>query len=246
MIRYFHNFEEMTISPLDDGTLDIWILSIPKIFSYYESLQRLLTDTEMKQTLSFYRLQDRNRAILSRGLLRYFISQYLKKDNKTIQFRYGSYGKPFLTNNTLQFNLSHSHDFIAFAFMNSEPVGIDIEYKQPLTDDLVSLLASISSTYDINHFQQIPKVKRFDIFYYLWTMKEAYGKLLGKGLHSGLCDIDIISFAEKLVNDRESPQFMGIGNYAVLSGFPLQGFASAVACKSIPKAYNFYLLASES
>lgn len=242
MIRYFNNFEKMTISPLDDGMLDIWILSIPKIFSYYESLQRLLTDTEMKQALSFYRLQDQNRAILSRGLLRYFISQYLKKDNKTIQFRYGSYGKPFLVDNTLQFNLSHSHDLIAFAFMNSKPVGVDIEYKQPLADDLVSLLTSISSIHDINHFQHIPKLQKLDIFYYMWTIKEAYGKLLGKGLYPGLCDIDIISFAEKLVSAHEMPQFMQIGDFAVFNRFPLQGFVSAVACEDVPKAYHIHLL----
>lgn len=105
----------------------------------------------------------------------YELQNILIKKKIPLEFTINSYGKIYLNNNNLYFNLSHSNDYYAFA-ISKEEVGIDIE---KVRDDVnIDLIKRISNSKD-----EIKDVIK------MWTIKESYLKYLGTGINTNLKDI---------------------------------------------------------
>lgn len=100
-------------------------------------------------------------AIVSRGRLRELLARYTD-DVDLVED-----GKPALRNCAIEFNVSHSGDFIVYAFATTTPVGIDIEQIRPMGDDRERIIAEAISEED---------------FFARWTAKEAVLKASGAGL----------------------------------------------------------------
>ena len=109
-------------------------------------------------------------------------------DYENAEFCYGENGKPYLKNNEIFFNLSHSGKYAACAVSENE-VGIDIEdifsadmkiAKRIFTE---KELVIINSAADENAKKQS--------FIRFWTLKESYMKYCGKGLSIHPRDIEI-------------------------------------------------------
>ncbi|RJG50431.1 4'-phosphopantetheinyl transferase family protein [Motilimonas pumila] len=94
--------------------------------------------------------------------------------NEQQTLRYNAYGKPYLANQSLFFNLSHQQDMIVIGFSRNE-VGVDLQFPAPQHNwrRLTERCASPSERPWINTCQD---------FYRLWVLKEAYFKAIGKGL----------------------------------------------------------------
>jgi 4'-phosphopantetheinyl transferase len=84
--------------------------------------------------MSFRFTEDRRRWIVAHGVLRIFLSRYVRLDPHLLHFDFYTYGKPFLAyptpNTPLQFNFSHSRDVALYGFTYTRQVGIDVEYKR--------------------------------------------------------------------------------------------------------------------
>lgn len=89
--------------------------------------------------------------------------------------RYNPYGKPFLSDSSVHFNLSHSGDYIVLAVGENE-VGIDIEKSVPYSDDVAK------KCFVPEEYRLLKEQKDIDSFYMLWTAKESVMKACGKGL----------------------------------------------------------------
>lgn len=63
----------------------------------------------------------------SRGILRELLGSYFGYEPAKLKFEYSSYGKPYLADNNLNFNVSYSADTTAFAFTLNCEIGVDIE-----------------------------------------------------------------------------------------------------------------------
>lgn len=95
-------------------------------------------------------------------------------------YRYGKNGKPYLVNESFQFNLSHSGDYV-FCGVSEREIGVDI---QKIQGDCVLRLAK--------RFFAAPECRALEacrddelrrrMFFRMWVRKEAYGKLTGKGI----------------------------------------------------------------
>jgi 4'-phosphopantetheinyl transferase len=137
--------------------------------------------------------RDRIRYIVARGLLRLLLGRYLNTDGCAIQFSYNAFGKPALAGSfagKLHFNLSHSGDWVAYAFARDRKVGIDIEplrYGKPWHD----MASSIFSKNELAEFVEIPKPEKTRAFLRGWTRKEAYVKGRGEGLSYPLDAFDV-------------------------------------------------------
>jgi Phosphopantetheinyl transferase len=95
------------------------------------------------------------------------------------EIRYGDQGKPgFDDEHALWFNLSHSGDSIALLLSDEGPVGCDIEAIRPRPQ--WQQLAN--ATFTINEhavIEQAEEARRLDMFWRIWTRKEAMVKQRG-------------------------------------------------------------------
>lgn len=91
------------------------------------------------------------------------------------RWQLSKYGKPFLTGG-LNFNISHSGDYVCVAFSNKD-VGIDLEQITPI--DLDSVLQYLHE--DEREYISEAKIPN-EAFFKVWTRKEAFLKAKGCGL----------------------------------------------------------------
>ena len=77
------------------------------------------------------------------------------------------------------YSISHSGSFLGFV-LSKNNVGLDIEQREKRS---LNALKYVASEEEINECQN------FDDKYELWTFKEAYSKLIGKGISKDLINI---------------------------------------------------------
>lgn len=97
-----------------------------------------------------------------------------------LKLYYGEKGKPYLRDYPFYFNLSHSGSYVVCALSRQE-VGVDIQ--QYRRTDIVRLATRFFSSEEKEALNACHDRKELEqLFYQLWTRKEAYGKLTGEGI----------------------------------------------------------------
>lgn len=106
-----------------------------------------------------------------------FVTEILRKyfGIEAPVYRRNEHGKPYLADNRVYFNLSHSGGITAVAICEEE-VGLDIQSEQKR--ECPSLL------------NRLTDAERKEDFYSLWTAKEAYVKLRGSSLAADLPSLE--------------------------------------------------------
>ncbi len=159
--------------------LDLWLIRLDEDL-YQSSNAPLLSAEEMARAVKFKFELHRKRFITARAGLRSILSLYLDIEPQNIQLSATPKGKPFVENCDLQFNASHSHDFALYAFIQQNPVGVDIEKIRSHYNDAVAERFFSSEEYEA--FTKLPPEKKRAQFFKTWTGKEALVKALGEGL----------------------------------------------------------------
>ena len=130
--------------------------------------------------------KDRIRTLLAGLLIRSQIISRTGLKNEEIFFDYGEYGKPFLRGrDDFYFSVSHSGECVAFVSGN-EPVGIDIERQNRGNEKIARRF------FTENEYKKIYGTDSAVSFSKIWTSKEAYIKMTGKGLSQGLDTFDVL------------------------------------------------------
>ena len=116
------------------------------------------------------------------------LGEYLAMDGRRLKFGYGTYGKPFLEDfPDIHFNISHASGAIICA-VSDWPVGIDMEKKRKINRRIMNKFFTESERNYVfsENYQQDERFTR------IWTMKEAYVKFTGKGLHQPFDTFDVL------------------------------------------------------
>lgn len=138
----------------------------------------------MQQKVSKYKFpEDRIRSVMGKVLLKNLLTEEGYPANTLSQIKLDKFQRPFL-NGKIDFNISHSGDYVVCAVSKNNRVGIDIEKIRPINipdfeyvltpDELHQLLIDKDAT---------------ATFYKIWTQKEAVIKANGKGLGISFTDI---------------------------------------------------------
>ena len=90
------------------------------------------------------------------------------------------YGKPYIENHEVEFNVSHSGEYLAIA-VSEFPVGVDIQEPKNIKDGMFRKVVQEEETELIGDNRQKD-------FLRLWTLKESFVKAEGKGLRISLKD----------------------------------------------------------
>ena len=135
------------------------------------------------QVMRFKRWQDRHSSLLGKILLLEGLKQYGYSPDCLKKLSYSPYNRPFL-DDSIDFNISHSGEYVVCAINNDGRVGIDIERKKSLN---FAEFRSYMTPEEWNTMKEVPD--QLEYFYELWTVKESVIKGEGKGLSIPLLDI---------------------------------------------------------
>ena len=178
-------------------TVHVWRINLPMPESFKIKLAENLIKTEIERLNSFFFDRDKERFLVSRGGLKDILSRYLECSPVDIQLEYTAYGKPYLRNSDLRFNVSHAGNCILYAISKDIEVGIDIEYLNKTIDflEIAQNFFSENEYKGILMFSQ--EDERINAFYRCWTRKEALMKGIGKGLSIPLNQIEVDLLSEE-------------------------------------------------
>ncbi|MFK7974080.1 MAG: 4'-phosphopantetheinyl transferase superfamily protein [Rickettsiaceae bacterium] len=174
----------------------VYILDIDSHVSKLQKFLRYLSDKEKDKAYKYRSELLVHRYIITRGFLRLILHWYTKQNPENIQIKIGSYGKPFIPNSKIRFNISHSNSIACYALTINQEIGVDIEF-QSKDLNFEDLLDYVLSKEEIINFHALKDNEKFNTFYELWTKKEALVKATGDGLTYDITNISTMPFGEK-------------------------------------------------
>ena len=144
----------------------------------------LLSQPERTRYRRFLVEDARRQFLLARGALRLLLSSRLNRAPATISFATQAYGKPYAIADgvpaPVSFNISHSGDDGLIALTGSRSVGIDLEHRRSQVD-LDGVAARVFGARERAVLSGLTGRNKLDLFYRLWTCKEALIKARGTG-----------------------------------------------------------------
>lgn len=109
--------------------------------------------------------------------------------------QYNSFNRPYFEHDNIDFNISHSGEYVVCAISNDGRVGIDIERVADIDID------GFEGQFDGHEWDDILKSpNRSECFFDYWTKKEAGVKIDGRGLNVPLKNV-IVKANQVYVND---------------------------------------------
>jgi 4'-phosphopantetheinyl transferase len=175
---------------LADDDLHVWFESLEAGPQRIAELAPSLSSDELDRASRFRFARDRNRYLVGRGILRRLVADYTGESPAAIRFGYGEYGKPFLPDGEITFNVSHSDSRAVFAFCRGPEIGVDIEAFAPRPADR-DVAERFFSPREVRTLLALPLEDRALAFLTCWTRKEAFIKAKGDGLSLSLQDFDV-------------------------------------------------------
>jgi len=219
-----------------DGEIHLWSSFLDQPDDIINRFYEVLSEEE-KYRINKYKYKSlRYRHTVSKGLLKDFISKYLNIETKEISFVQNKYGKPSLqpelNEMNLQFNVSHSENLGIFAFTKGYELGIDVESIQE-TPNLNRLVDKCFSDFEKEWFYKSEPSLQKELFYKVWTGKEAFIKAIGIGLSFPLKEIEF------KINSNKAIEFQSIhgdisyrGKWNIFTFNPPPNFISSLVVET--------------
>ena len=151
----------------------------------------VLEDAEKRRAGDISNRYARHEFVKTRALLRLLLSQHTGRPASSLRFATGENGKPVLLgSHGVHFNVSHS-DGTALVAIASAEIGVDIE-RIDGSVDYAGVAQSLFGRSEIEMLRKASDARRSEVFFSIWTRKEAYLKATGAGFS---CDLPKISTA---------------------------------------------------
>jgi len=144
----------------------------------YKTFLTKLKQEKQDKILNILNDNDKKRSILGEILLIKLLNE-MDIDYNSISIIKNKYGKPYIENLDLFFNISHSKDFVVCAISKNE-IGIDIEKIRETKESIINQFANDIEKNYINELKGEYNKRAFEIF----TLKESYFKCLGTNLNN--------------------------------------------------------------
>lgn len=211
----------LTASMFEDNILDqlvfntsanrVFILTV-NLTSYINNISKCwecLSVKEKTQVNKYYTKSLSDKYIMSHGILRHILSYYTKQYPQDIEFTHNEYGKPFLKNSNIYFNMSHSHNIVSYIVALNYRVGIDIELHDNNLN-VQELASLVLTSAESQYLSSIESKEKLEFFYHLWTKKESLIKANGQGLSYPINTIEAIALSSGrtilLTNEKNTLQ----------------------------------------
>ncbi len=216
--------------------LRLWFSKIsPASLAVENSLQPLLSDSELARLESIGGKTRRREYLLSRALMRHALSQSFQRQDSDWRFNDVPQSMPLVDNLPAgtYISLSHSKGFICFA-ISASPLGIDLEATGKQRD--FSALAEVFMNQEEQTCLRSYPSGQADYFYRVWSAKEACYKQLSSTQQS-VRSLKQIGYSELVENNARGYLFE-----ASIDGFVL---AAMMADRPQQISCNYYLMAEQ-
>lgn len=135
----------------------------------------------------------------------------VKKITNNSNIIYNEYGKPYVENNSIYYNVSHSKEYVICATSDDE-VGCDIEFIKDVNINVAKRY------FCFEEYQTIIKQDDIlDTFYKYWVLKESFIKNIGLGLKQRLdsfcIDLDSLTVKQNINNNNYYFHLYELDNY---------------------------------
>lgn len=223
---------------LDGGFVDVWSVELAFDATALRFFSQTLSAQELLKFSEFQSLEQANRYLAVRGALRRILAGYLDVEPVDLRFEVNAYGKPYLSNASLFFNISHSKDRLLVAVSDFDQIGVDIE-RIKTRNNLLGLAKRCFSVDELSFWSDLSADEQVQVFYQLWVRKEAFVKAVGRGIALGLdrCELQVpdLGVLSKI------PGEFGLAEDWKVTGLPLvDDFAAALVIPSRCWVLNQY------
>lgn len=190
---------------LDLDQAHIWLLTLSDLKDDLSSLMDVLDESE-RERLGLIKAETHKKDFLNSHLfLRMVLAEYLEISPQAIKFHKNSYGKPELANEStnLFFSLTHTNNCAALVVSGTENIGLDAESLLRERTNVLALSERYFSASEYAAVEALEGGQQREMFFKIWTLKEAYLKARGIGISIPL---DSFSFSfspeEKIVSSE--------------------------------------------
>jgi 4'-phosphopantetheinyl transferase len=167
------------------SSAQVFKVNIANSLAYSKQFTSILNDHEIQRWRRYHQEKDQQRYLVSRAVLKLMIGGYLNIPASEVMIGVGLNKKPIISNKEtgrLQYNLTHSGEWILIAFSNSM-IGIDQEYIDQHFEFQQLLVRCFSQAEQKSILAAADSRMQF---YKYWTRKEALVKATGKGIDESL------------------------------------------------------------
>lgn len=224
---------------LRNGKVHVWRIGLEQQDDLLERFRGTLEPEELDRASRFRFERLQRHFVVSRGFLRNVLARYMEVRPQDLRFVYNDYGKPSLAGQqSLRFNMSHSHEVALVAVACDAALGVDVEY---IRADFASeeIAKRFFSRREVETLTSLPREEIVAAFFRCWTRKEAYIKAIGKGLSQQLDRFDVTLApyepAALLQADAEDTSSWSLSDIDVGSDY-----ASALAVEGTPSVISYW------
>jgi 4'-phosphopantetheinyl transferase len=237
------------VPPLHERELHVWAVRLDDDAESCRGLATRLSADELERAGRFRLARDRHRFIVGRVGLRTLLGCYIGETPSAIRFRYGSHGRPELSEPSavLRFNVAHSGDLATYAFGRFDSVGIDVEYISSV-GEIAPLARRFFTTREAGEVISAPEADKLHAFYRCWTRKEAYLKALGRGLAEPLDAFEVsVALHEAARLRHVAGDAREAEQWSMFAFEPAAGAVAAVAvrCRTVTLTFQALLSAAD-
>ncbi|AFH50190.1 Phosphopantetheinyl transferase [Ignavibacterium album JCM 16511] len=225
-----------------NSEIHIYSINITEPEYDFQKLKEVFSQDEKERVSDYKFIKDRERAIVTFYFRRRILSEYTGKRPEELSFKKNNSGKPLIDipeYDHLKFNYSHSGEMIIYAISKDSEIGVDIELVKEIPD-MNALVENYFSKEEIQVFKNMDnRNDQTNLFYKIWTRKEALVKASGKGISDDLSQINIITDKPDFNNPQK---FFYREKHWILSGLSVpENYIATVAYESAkPKEIIYF------
>ena len=169
----------------EENRIDIWSARYDNLERYFRVLSDIVSQEEQKTASTFRTAADARKYVLRHGAVRIILAHYINQSTETIPLLIGPNGKPCLDKedscSDISFNLSHTSEMILIGITKKRRIGVDVVKVDPFYrfhESADYILTSGEKAF----LKKIEPSLRYEIFFRIWTLKEAILKATGSTL----------------------------------------------------------------
>ena len=175
-------------------TIDIYLGAISKLKAELPlNVAMASLDSAEQEAAARIKAERRlNEFVYARHFAKHFIAKRLNVLIREITFKKHPSGKLYLEGDPLYFNITHSGDFIGFAISKELEIGLDIENPTRDSGSLLDIAERYFTEEETAALTSASEEQKKQLFFNIWTLKEAVLKATGDGIVAGLDSIDVL------------------------------------------------------